>query len=60
MPKKLEKRAKPDMHKDMKRLRIYLDDMGEVKMNMSADEINQFLKRQDQKQKIENFSEESE
>jgi hypothetical protein len=44
MPKKLHSRKAPNLHKDMKGLRIFLNDMGEVSMNMPVEKINDFLK----------------
>lgn len=50
MPKKKPKLGKPKVHKDLEGFEINFNEFGELKTNMSVEELNKFLnKRVDDK-----------
>lgn len=45
MPKKKPKGGKPQVHKDLEGLEVEINEFGEIKTNMSADKLNEFLNK---------------
>jgi len=43
MPKKKPTDGKPQVHKDLEGLEVEINEFGEIKTNMSADRLNEFL-----------------
>jgi hypothetical protein len=43
MPKKLDKKQKANVHKELNNFEIKINSFGEMEMNYSIDQLNQFL-----------------
>lgn len=55
-----KKKDKAEVHKDIKGLELTIDEFGEIKMNKSQDELNNFLDKHVEDKKLNNTSEKKE
>ncbi len=43
MPKKKDKKGKPEVHEELKGFNIKINEFGEITSNMDVDKLNEFL-----------------
>ncbi|MFM2393249.1 MAG: hypothetical protein RLZZ546_1231 [Bacteroidota bacterium] len=60
MPKKVVKKDKADVHKDLKGFKISINSFGEMESTFSIDKLNQFLNKKTNNLKEEDVSKEEE
>jgi hypothetical protein len=63
MPKKKDKKAKPEVHDELKGFNIRVNEFGEIITNLEVDKLNEFLNENVEDKKLkdrEDLSEEEE
>lgn len=58
MPKKLDKKKQAEVHEDLRGFDIKIDPFGQMKTNVSIEELNQFLNKNVKDKKLDDREEE--